>query len=80
VARDIAAAAVIVIIFRFIVCFCFLFFGAIRAPLSGMDDWSNRGAVTDCLRKSSAAEKLPDYFVTTARRPLSLPLVWTGLA
>jgi hypothetical protein len=47
-----------------------LFFGAIGAPLSEMDDWSKRLAVTNFSKN----------FVTAAARPLSLWMVWTGLA
>jgi len=48
----------------------FLFLGAIRAPLSEMDDRLNRAAVTD----------LSKIFVTGTRDRQSISMVWTGLA
>jgi hypothetical protein len=65
-----------VIIFRVIVWFVFLSFGAIKAPLSGMDDRQAHGAVTDF----SGSGKQPNYFVTSGRSRLSSFLVWTAFA
>jgi hypothetical protein len=62
------------------VWFVSLFSGAIRAPLSGMDDCSPRRAVTNYSQKFSRPEKDSDYFVTGASFRLSFPMVWTVLA
>jgi hypothetical protein len=67
-----------VIIFRVIVWFVFLSFGAIKAPLSGMDDRQARGAVTNFWREISDLEKYEDYFVTLRGSRLSSFLVWTA--
>jgi hypothetical protein len=69
-----------VIIFRVIVWFVFLSFGAIKAPLSGMDDRQTRGAVTNFWREISGLGKDEDYLVTIVRSRLSSFLVWTAFA
>jgi hypothetical protein len=65
-----------VIIFRVIVWFVFLSLGAIKAPLSGMDDRQALGAVTDFSRSG----KQQKYFVTSVCSRLSSFLVWTAFA
>jgi hypothetical protein len=59
---------------------CCLFFGANRAPLSGMDDRQTRATVTGLLQKFSRSENHPKSFVTSGPSRLSSFLVWTGFA
>jgi hypothetical protein len=69
-----------VISFRVIVLFVFLFFSAIRAPLSWMDDRNGGVAVTDFLRKFFWASQNDIYSVTLERAALSSSAVWTFFA
>jgi hypothetical protein len=69
-----------VISFRVIVWFCFLFFSATGAPLSGMDDRETHGTVTNLFRRFSLGGERLNYFVTFGPAGLSSSLVWTGFA
>src|SRR3977135_3949614 len=62
-------------------CFvCFLFFSAIRAPLSRMDDRTREGAVTIFSRKFFLASRNDIYSVTLRHAALSSSAVWTCFA
>jgi hypothetical protein len=62
-------------------CFvCFLFFSAIKAPLSRMDDRNGGVAVTNFLRKFFRAPRNDIYSVTLDRAALSSSAVWTCFA
>src|ERR1700730_4873260 len=62
-------------------CFvCFLFFSAIRAPLSRMDDRNGNVAVTNFLRKFFRPTRNRIYSVTSNRIALSSSAVWTCFA
>src|ERR1700694_5344226 len=62
-------------------CFvCFLFFSAIRAPLSRMDDRNPGIAVTNFSRKFLLASRNDIYSVTSDHAALSSSAVWTCFA
>src|SRR5438045_9686522 len=60
--------------------FCFLFFSAIRAPLSRMDDRNGGVAVTNFSRKFHRSSQNDIYSVTSDRAALSSSAVWTCFA